>query len=184
MNYTACLVLIGVAERARSKCHSTRVSAAADWQFAHSTRAARATSQPDTFLPLLPVSPLHVRSANKPWHASQPAKASFCAKVTDKNFLYISGWQLYVFRVRGLLEWKKWHAARCCMMICRLNGHRWLESKDWILSWPFLIFLSPAKCNHCEHQRSLFIIRQYCYKMQSMKAARNQNLLFYFKYWF
>jgi hypothetical protein len=26
-----------------------------------------------------------------------PAKASFCAKVTDKNFLYISGRQLYVF---------------------------------------------------------------------------------------
>jgi hypothetical protein len=84
MNYTACLVLIGVAERARSKCHTTRVSAAADWQFAR-TALERAV---DTFL-LLPVSPLHVRSANTQRERERKS-SSFCAKVTDKNFLYIS----------------------------------------------------------------------------------------------
>lgn len=147
MNYTACLVLIGVAERARSKCHSTRVSCAADWQFAHSTHSTQPASQTHFFsLSCWPVSPLHVRSANTPRHGI--AKASFCAKVTDKNFLYISGGNCisrpWAARVEEMARGGEMLHDDLPLERRLVIGEQRLNS----LLTLSLIFLSPAKCSH------------------------------------
>lgn len=148
MNYTACLVLIGVAERARSKCHTTRVSAAADWQFAHSTRgSARPASQTHFFARLCRLSTSAAQT-----NQQQRKPLSLSALKWPIRIFYT----LAAGIVSLSFEWKKWHAARCCMMICRSDGEQRFNSLR-----PFLIFLSPSKCNHWAPTLAFITRQQY-----------------------